>query len=79
MTRMIVLALALAIAAPSLATAKSRAHRAYAAQSGPQIACTFNGCVPVPPGCRQVPGKTWSGEPTGMDVILCPRGIRPFR
>ena len=37
-----------------------------------EIACTVAGCIPVPSGCHQVPGKTWDGEPTGFDVILCP-------
>ncbi len=44
-----------------------------------QIACTVLGCVPVPPGCDQRPGRSWSGTPTGGDVIVCPPGVAPFR
>jgi hypothetical protein len=44
-----------------------------------QIACTVIGCVPVPRGCWQTPGRTWQGDPTGGDVIVCPPGVAPFR
>jgi hypothetical protein len=37
------------------------------------------GCVPVPRGCRPTEGRTWSGMPTGGDVIVCPPGVAPFR
>lgn len=44
-----------------------------------QIACTVIGCVPVPRGCGQAPGRTSQGDPTGGDVIVCPPGVAPFR
>jgi hypothetical protein len=70
--------------APSIADAATpkRHHRQVAhrvAQPQQQIACTVIGCVPVPPGCGQTPGKTWSGSPTGGDVIVCPPGVAPFK
>jgi hypothetical protein len=47
------------------------ARSAYAAQ--PQIACTEVGCIPVRPGCYPTGGKTWSGNPSGFDVMVCPQ------
>jgi hypothetical protein len=47
-------------------------NQAYG-RSGTQIACTFGGCFPAPPGCRVQPGRlpfTW--EPSGYDEIVCP-------
>jgi hypothetical protein len=73
----------LAIAALTTATiadARSGKHerRSARAQQPNQIACTAIGCVEVPRGCGQVPGKTWSGMPTGNDVVVCPPGVSPF-
>ncbi|HZP77043.1 MAG TPA: hypothetical protein VFB45_12935 [Pseudolabrys sp.] len=78
MQRSITLALILALATCGPALAKKR-HHARIVRSQPQIACTMNGCIPVPPGCWQEPGKTWTDEPTGMDVIVCPPGVQPYR
>jgi len=51
----------------------SRAARGgYAAQ--PHIACTQVGCLPVPRGCYPTGGRTFSGEPSGFDVMVCPGG-----
>ncbi len=62
-------------AAPSDAFAKSRKGKARAQpQQQGEIACTAAGCVRVPRGCGQVQGKTFFDEPTGYDVIVCPRG-----
>ena len=64
----------------SIADARSsKNERRHARAHQPnQIACTAIGCVEVPRGCGQVPGKTWSGMPTGNDVVVCPPGINPF-
>jgi hypothetical protein len=70
------LLIAVALATASYANAKPvkrKSGHAYQAQ----IACTAIGCVEVPRGCGQTPGRTWSGMPTGNDVIVCPRGIPP--
>ena len=48
------------------------ARSSYAAQ--PQIACTQVGCLPVPRGCYPAGGRTFSGEPGGFDVMVCPGG-----
>jgi hypothetical protein len=73
----LVLAAVLLVAIPAAATAKTR--KTTRPQPQQQIACTVIGCVPVPPGCGQRPGRTWSGTPTGGDVIVCPPGVAPFR
>jgi len=73
----LILAAAALIAAPTAAVAKTK--RPVRPQPQQQIACTVIGCVPVPPGCGQRPGRTWSGTPTGGDVIVCPPGVAPFR
>jgi len=40
-----------------------------------QIACTIDGCHPIPPGCHPETGYNWDGIPTGFDIIVCrPRG-----
>lgn len=54
----------------SAATKKKKARRAQPQQ---QIACTFFGCQPVPAGCYQRQGYDFWGNPTGFDVIICPR------
>jgi hypothetical protein len=76
-------ALALAVLmVPVAAEAAAKHHRphhlsqaargGYAAQ--PQIACTQVGCLPVPRGCYPRGGHTFSGEPSGFDVMVCPGG-----
>jgi hypothetical protein len=77
MRKLLVLAAALLIALPAVAAAKTK--RPVKPQPQQQIACTVLGCVPVPRGCGQRPGRTWSGMPTGGDVIVCPPGVAPFR
>jgi len=77
MTKLLVLATALLLVTPAVAATKSK-NRVKAAPPQ-QIACTVIGCVPVPRGCGQTPGRTWSGMPTGGDVIVCPPGVAPFR
>src|SRR5262249_31518887 len=49
--------------------AKSYTRGSARAQPRTQIACTVLGCAPVPPGCVPRPGYTWSGLPSGFDVI----------
>ena len=43
-----------------------------------QIACTIDGCHPIPPGCHPEAGYNWDGIPTGFDIVVCrlPRGRR---
>jgi hypothetical protein len=77
MRKLFVLTAVLLIALPAVGTAKTR--KPVKRQPQQQIACTVIGCVPVPPGCGQRPGRTWSGTPTGGDVIVCPPGVAPFR
>jgi len=59
--------------------AKSYTRRSAGAQPRTQIACTVLGCAPVPPGCVPRPGYTWSGLPSGFDVIVCRPGARRGR
>ncbi|MBX9840273.1 MAG: hypothetical protein K2Z80_00540 [Xanthobacteraceae bacterium] len=68
---------ALLLAVSTAANAKTR--KRVKAAPPQQVACTVLGCVPVPRGCGQAPGRTWSGMPTGGDVIVCPPGVAPFR
>jgi hypothetical protein len=79
----VVLATLLAVIAldPASAAQKRRAHHPpqRAARSQPLIACTVLGCAPVRPGCGVAEGRTWSGMPTGGDVVVCPPGVAPFR
>jgi hypothetical protein len=76
----IVVAAIAALALSGAADAKPAKHRRHVArQPQQQIACTVLGCVPVPRGCWQTEGRTWSGMPTGGDVIVCPPGVAPFR
>ena len=77
MRKLLILTVALLIALPAAAAAKSK--KPVKPQPQQQIACTVLGCVPVPRGCGQRPGRTWSGMPTGGDVIVCPPGVAPFR
>jgi hypothetical protein len=79
------LAAGMLVASASTATAAksqthSSRHRAVAtAQPPARVACTVVGCQPIPAACRPVPGRTWSGLPTGYDVIVCPPGVPPLR
>jgi hypothetical protein len=77
MTKLLALAAVLLLETSAVAAAKSK--KRVKAQPQQQIACTVIGCVPVPRGCGQTPGRTWSGMPTGGDVIVCPPGVAPFR
>jgi hypothetical protein len=77
MRTLLILAGALVVASPAVAAAKAK--KPVQRQPQQQIACTVIGCVPVPRGCGQRPGRTWSGMPTGGDVIVCPPGVAPFR
>lgn len=47
---------------------RSQTHQAERAQ----IACPRTGCQPVPRGCLREPERTFSGDPTGFDRIVCP-------
>jgi hypothetical protein len=78
MKTLIAIAAVLALGLGS-AAAKQKPRQPFARQAQPQIACTVIGCVPVPRGCWQRPGRTWHGEPTGGDIIVCPPGVAPFR
>ena len=49
-----------------------QARGSYASQ--PRIACTQVGCLPVPRGCYPEGGKTFDGDPSGFDVMVCPGG-----
>jgi hypothetical protein len=51
---------------------RKRVRRAAPALST-QIACTEFGCHPVPPGCTPAAGRTWRGNYSGFDVVVCPR------
>jgi len=68
---------ALAVVATSAEAATKKKDRHYvkppSATSG-QIACTQVGCLPVPRNCHPAPGRTWSGDPTGFDVMVCGGG-----
>jgi len=65
-----------ALAIPMSAEAATNGHRATHQSYQPQIACTDVGCLPVPRGCVPTGGKTFSGTPTGFDVMVCPGGTR---
>lgn len=70
---MFVAALAL-IAFPAEAASKKQRHHRGHNSYGAQIACTQFGCVPVRRGCYPAPGKTWDGDPSGFDVMVCGGG-----
>jgi hypothetical protein len=59
-----------AIALPANAAPRNHSR----AQPGGQIACTEVGCLPVPQGCRPAPGRTFNGDPSGFDVMVCGGG-----
>jgi len=63
----------------TLVNAKPYTQRRTKAQPPSQIACTVVGCIPVPAGCVPRAGRTWSGLPSGFDVIVCPPGARRVR
>jgi hypothetical protein len=73
------LAVALAVlVVPATAEAATKHHRnhhmSHAARGSyaAHIACTQYGCLPVPRGCYRESGRTWSGMPSGFDVVTCP-------
>lgn len=47
---------------------RSQTHQAERAQ----VACPRSGCQPVPKGCLREPERTFNGDPTGFDSIVCP-------
>lgn len=55
-------------------TAKKQKPRRQAPRESGYVACTFVGCIKVPPGCRPVTDYDFDGMPTGFDAILCPNG-----
>lgn len=61
--------LVVAVAITGVAAAKQRPQK----RNETHVACTVLGCQPVPAGCVQTYGRTFSGRPTGYDVIVCPR------
>jgi len=66
------------IAANSQHRGHSSRHNTVAQPPG-AIACTVLGCQPIPAACTPVPGRTWSGLPTGYDLIVCPPGVWPLK
>jgi len=67
------------IAADSLHRSHASRHHAVPAPQPARIACTPLGCEPIPAACTPMPGRTWSGFPTGYDVIICPPRGTPLR
>lgn len=61
----------------AVARASDHALSAAAKKSAParrpvgQIACTIDGCHPIPPGCHPEMGYSWDGIPTGFDIVVC--------
>ena len=47
---------------------RSQTHQAERAQ----VACPRSGCQPVPRGCLREPERSFNGEPSGFDRIVCP-------
>jgi hypothetical protein len=72
----VTLIVAAATAALFAAAADAKPQKQRRVQTHPptQIACTELGCHPVPPGCTPRAGRTWSGMPSGFDVVVCPGG-----
>jgi hypothetical protein len=72
--------LAILTAPASTTVAANSHHRSHmsrhrsvpTAQPPARIACTEIGCQSIPAACTPVPGRTWTGMPTGYDVIVCP-------
>lgn len=52
----------------SFLAVRSMTHQAEPAQ----IACLPSGCQPIPKGCLREPGRTFTGEMSGFDMIACP-------
>jgi hypothetical protein len=77
----ILLAVAAVAALPVAADARTYRQQDYPDRGQRQalIACTVIGCVPVPPGCGRIAGRTRSGAPSGFDVIVGPPGVQPLR
>jgi hypothetical protein len=80
------LSVGMLITPASIASAATSHHRSHShrqpaatAPAPARIACTAAGCQPIPSGCMPVPGRTWSGLPTGYDVVVCPPGVAPLR
>jgi hypothetical protein len=71
-----VLAFAAVLAAIALPADAASRKQSRAQQPQGQIACTTAGCLRVPPGCRPAPGRTWNGDPSGFDVMVCGGGRR---
>jgi hypothetical protein len=71
----VITALVLTVMPASAATKHHRHHVTHAARgayaSQPQIACTVDGCIPIPRGCHPEMGYTPNGTPTGFDVAVC--------
>jgi hypothetical protein len=58
----------------ALVAAKKHKARRHAPRESGYIACTFLGCLRIPPGCRPVTDYDWDGMPTGFDAVVCPNG-----
>ena len=65
-----ILALPVTADAASKKRHQGSGYGAYAGAPG-RIACTAYGCIPVQRGCYPRGGKTWSGAPSGFDVVVC--------
>lgn len=72
-TRLIIAA-ALFIPLSAQAATHHHSHTNRMPAYQPQIACTDVGCMPVPRGCYPTGGKSFSGLPTGYDVVVCSNG-----
>jgi hypothetical protein len=68
-------ALALLAQPAEAARKKSKPHKGYHTHvTQPRIACTPAGCIPVQRGCYPAPGRTFDGDPSGFDVMVCGGG-----
>lgn len=64
------------VAAAILMGMPASAARKKAPRHPPQsqhVACTRGGCHPIPPGCHPEIGYDPWGNPTGYDIVVCPR------
>ena len=74
MRRLLTLTCLIAFAfAPALADAATKKKKRAGATPQSKVACTINGCHPIPPGCVPTMGYTWDGIPSGYDVVVCRR------